>query len=58
MYHNFLQNEFRDMLDDIPLEIVWRMFFMQDGAPPHFAVNIRRYLDHDIDKDGSVEEVQ
>jgi hypothetical protein len=47
MYLNVLQNEFRDMLDDIPVEIVRRMFFMQDGAPPHFAVNVRRYLDHE-----------
>lgn len=31
--------------DDIPLNTVSRMFYQHDGAPAHFQLNVRRYLD-------------
>jgi hypothetical protein len=45
-YLQFLQNEFQNLLaDTVPLLVRQRMYFMQDGAPPHFAVTVRQHLD-------------
>lgn len=35
-YLHFLQNEFIDMLDDLPLNLRHNILFMQDAAPAHF----------------------
>lgn len=45
-YLHFLQNNLLDLLEDVPLDVIRRMWFMQDGAPPHYNVNVRRFLDN------------
>lgn len=45
MYLHFLNQDLQDMLDDIPLHVINGMWFMQDGAPAHFAIVVRQYLD-------------
>jgi len=36
-----------DVLDDVPLQLPVGMWFMHDGAPPHFSRMARQYLnDH------------
>lgn len=45
LYLDFLQRHLVDFLDDIPLIFRQNMFFMQDGAPPHYAMEVRNYLD-------------
>lgn len=44
-YLQFLQNSLRDLLDDIPLNLRQNMWFMHDGAPPHYPLAVRNYLD-------------
>lgn len=44
-YLNFLQNVLLpDLLEDVPLVLRERMWFMHDGAPPHFCVAVRQFL--------------
>lgn len=43
-YLNFLQNGLTNLLDDVPLNLRLNMYFMQDGAPAHFAVQVREHL--------------
>lgn len=43
-YLHFLQDDFIDMLDALPLNLRQNMLFMQDGAPPHFSNQVRIYL--------------
>ncbi|EZA54457.1 hypothetical protein X777_05723 [Ooceraea biroi] len=47
-YLNFLQNQLdqllMDALDDVPLAVRRRTWFMHDGAPPHFSVDVRQWL--------------
>lgn len=43
-YLQFLQNDLPDLLEDVPLEIRANMWLLQDGAPPHFSLNVRAYL--------------
>lgn len=33
-----------ELLEDVPLELRRSMWFMHDGAPPHFALNVRAFL--------------
>lgn len=40
-YLIFLQNNFPDLLEDIPLATRHYMWFMHNGAPPHFSITIR-----------------
>lgn len=44
-YLAFLQQVLPDLLDDVPLAIVRQMWFQHDGAPAHFALRVRVYLD-------------
>lgn len=44
-YLNFLQNELPALMEDVPLHVRQQMWFMHDGAPPHFRVTVRDYLD-------------
>jgi len=44
-YCDFLQNYLHESLDEIPLNIIRRMWFMHDGAPSHFSREASRYLD-------------
>lgn len=43
-YLDFLRNDFADLMDDVPLNVINTMYFMQDGAPPHFSREVRQYL--------------
>lgn len=40
----FLQTEYQDALMELPLAYRLRMIMQLDGAPAHFAVNVRNYL--------------
>lgn len=44
-YSHFLQEELPVLLDDIPLGVRRAMWFMHDGAPAHFSLRARQYLD-------------
>lgn len=41
----FLEQEFLNLLDDVPLDIRNKMWLQLDGAPPHFSRHVRNYLD-------------
>lgn len=43
-YLHFLQEDLLESLDDVPINVRQNMLFMQDGAGPHFALNVRQYL--------------
>nr|QLJ84872.1 transposase-like protein [Dichotomius schiffleri] len=43
-YLRFLQESLLELLEDVPLNLRQNMFFMHDGAPPHFARAVREYL--------------
>ena len=45
IYLDFLQNILPLLLQNIPLNLRNNMWFQHDGAPPHFGVNVRQYLD-------------
>ena len=42
----YLQTVQQYAIDDLPLQIRLAGYFQQDGAPPHFALTVRVYLDH------------
>ena len=44
MYLQFLQENLNGLLENVPLQIRNHMYFMQDGAPPHFSVLVRQHL--------------
>jgi hypothetical protein len=43
-YKAFLENNMRDFLANVPLIIRQELCFMRDGAPAHFSLVARRYL--------------
>lgn len=43
-YLQFLNRDLINLLDDVPLNVRQGMWFMHDGAPPHFSVAVRNYL--------------
>lgn len=45
-YLHFLQNDFFNVIEDIPLDLRRNMYFQQDGAPAHSTVEVRNFLDH------------
>jgi len=44
-YLEFRKTDFPTLLEDVPLYIRMGMYFMHDGAPPHFSRAARDYLD-------------
>lgn len=44
LYRHFLENELNTLLEDVPLDIIRRMYYMHDGAPAHFSRRARAYL--------------
>lgn len=44
LYHRFLVYTLRNLLDDVPVNIRQNMWYMHDGAPPHFAIIVRNLL--------------
>jgi len=43
-YEVFLRNDLPDLLEDIPLMIRSQIYFQHDGAPPHYTLHVRDYL--------------
>lgn len=43
-YLEFLNNELQILLEALPLNVVNGMWYMQDGAPPHYARTVRDWL--------------
>lgn len=43
-YLEFLQNDLPLLLEDVPLAVRARMWFLHDGAPPHFRLEVRNFL--------------
>jgi hypothetical protein len=43
-YLHMLQTFLEPILDNIPLSVSMKLFFQQDGAPPHFSLAVREYL--------------
>lgn len=43
-YLNFLREELPTLFEDVPLQLRQKMWFMHDGAPPHFCVPVRDHL--------------
>lgn len=44
LYLQFLQQNLNGLLENVPLEIRNHMWFMHDGAPPHFSNLVRQHL--------------
>lgn len=44
IYNHFLNNQFLDLLNVIPANEQQNMWFMQDGCPAHFSINVRQSL--------------
>lgn len=47
-YLDFLQNHFPGLLEDVPLNIWQNMWLLQDGAPPHYSLIVRQFLDNNF----------
>lgn len=45
-YLNFLQNVLPTLFDDVPYGIRFQHWFMHDGAPPHFSIDVRTHLNN------------
>lgn len=44
LYLNFLEQNLNELLEDVPLDLRQNMWFLQDGATPHFFLPVREYL--------------
>lgn len=44
-YRNFLEEELPALLEDVPLHVRHQSWFMHDGAPAHFSLIAREFLD-------------
>src|SRR5678816_2810305 len=44
VYRQFLEHDLPTLLEDIPLQLRSKMYFMHDGAPAHFSLVARNYL--------------
>lgn len=45
-YLLFLQNYLQELLEEVPLNVRRQMWFLQDGAPPHFNHVVRQHLNN------------
>jgi len=45
-YFQFLQEELPRLLEDVPLNKRGRMYFLHDGATPHFSREVRNFLNY------------
>lgn len=43
-YLHFLENDLTDLLEEVPLHDRMNIWFMQDGAPPHYSMAVRQWL--------------
>ena len=46
IYANFLQDELPAILENVPLQTRWQMYYQHDGVTPHFSQVVRQYLNH------------
>ncbi len=44
-YLRFLQKNLPELLQEVPMALHRNVYFMHDGAPPHFGTQVRRFLD-------------
>ena len=44
-YFEYLPNELQGLLEDVPLNIRMHIYFQHDGAPAHFARQVKQHLD-------------
>ena len=44
IYLQFLQQNLNNLLEDVPLDRRMQMWYMHDGAPPHFNRLVRQHL--------------
>lgn len=44
-YRHFLEFTLPELLENVPLVVRRAMWFMHDGAPPHFSIVARQFLD-------------
>lgn len=44
-YLNILNSVVDEMLDDVPLSVYRNLFYQHDGAPAHYQVRVREFLD-------------
>jgi hypothetical protein len=44
VYHDFVQNAFPELLQDVELHIRIYLWFKHKGAPPHFLLVFRAFL--------------
>ena len=42
---HFLQHDFEDLLDNLPLARIQNLWLQLDGAPAHYALQVRQWLD-------------
>lgn len=47
-YLLFLQNEFQDYIDNLPLALRRNLWFQHDGAPPHNGAAVTNYLQNEF----------
>jgi hypothetical protein len=43
-YRDFLENDLPLLLEEVPLNVRNSIWFMHDGAPPHFRLHVRDFL--------------
>lgn len=43
-YLRFLQENLFNIFDEVPLDVRARLYFQHDGAPPHFSLQVRNFL--------------
>ena len=46
IYANFLQDELPALIENVPLQTRWQIYYQHDGAPPRFDQVVRQYLNH------------
>lgn len=47
VYSDFLRHDLPILLEDIPLMVRQRMWFQHDGAPAHYGIGVRNFLNHE-----------
>ena len=45
-YIIFIRDILPEMLENVPLQVRQRLWFQHDGAPAHFALDVREYLNN------------
>jgi Mga helix-turn-helix domain len=49
-YLNFLRNTLNGLMEDVPLNIRQFMWYQHDGAAPHYARNVREFMNNQWDQ--------